>query len=75
MMKRAICRMILTFIGLVALWTGLEYIYSQTIGGDFMQNITNPIHLIPCIVAAVLAAACGFLLEEGKTRCRNGKIA
>lgn len=60
-MKKAIGMTFLSFAGIAAVWAILEYVFSLTSNGDFVQNMMRPIHMIPCAVAAVLAAACVFL--------------
>lgn len=70
-MKKAFEIAALVFVGISSVWTLLELLYLQVIGGDFVTSCTHPFYLILCGGVSAFMAVTAFLNQRSKTRGRG----
>lgn len=63
-MKKAVGMAALNLAGIILLWTLMNMSVAEISGGDFLQNMTDPLFLVSCGAAALITAVCTFVKEK-----------
>ena len=63
-MKKAVGMAALNLAGIILLWTLMNMSVAEISGGDFLQNMTDPLFFVSCGAAALITAVFTFVKEK-----------
>ncbi|MCR4883643.1 MAG: hypothetical protein K6A68_08740 [Clostridiales bacterium] len=63
-MKKAVGMAALNLAGIILLWTLMNMSVAEISGGDFLQNMTDPLFFVSCCAAALITAVFTFVKEK-----------